>query len=88
MTKQGYQMINNINMNLMHLEWIKKELKWIKQVSRIIFVLKIIFIISKCWRTAAYFYSKRGAKLQILGLSGTDLYTGWDGGLVSRNLEG
>jgi hypothetical protein len=23
-------MINNINMNLMQLEWIKKELKWIK----------------------------------------------------------
>jgi hypothetical protein len=23
---QGYQMINNINMNLMQLEWIKKEL--------------------------------------------------------------
>jgi hypothetical protein len=29
MTKQGYQMINNINMNLMQLEWIKTELKWI-----------------------------------------------------------
>jgi hypothetical protein len=27
MAKQGYQMINNINMNLMQLEWIKKELK-------------------------------------------------------------
>jgi hypothetical protein len=27
MTKQGYQMINNINMNLMQLEWVKKELK-------------------------------------------------------------
>jgi hypothetical protein len=27
MTKQGYQMINNIIMNLMQLEWIKKELK-------------------------------------------------------------
>jgi hypothetical protein len=30
MTKQGYQIINNINMNLMQLEWIKKELKCIK----------------------------------------------------------
>jgi hypothetical protein len=27
MTKQGYRMINNIIMNLMQLEWIKKELK-------------------------------------------------------------
>jgi hypothetical protein len=26
-TKQSYQMINNINMNLMQLEWIKMELK-------------------------------------------------------------
>jgi hypothetical protein len=25
--KKSYQMINNINMNLMQLEWIKKELK-------------------------------------------------------------
>jgi hypothetical protein len=30
MTKQGYQMINNINTNLMQLEWIKKVFKWIK----------------------------------------------------------
>jgi hypothetical protein len=29
MTKQGYQMIKNINMNLTQLEWIKIELKWI-----------------------------------------------------------
>jgi hypothetical protein len=29
MTKQGYQMINNFNMNLTQLEWIKTELKWI-----------------------------------------------------------
>jgi hypothetical protein len=29
MTKQGYQMIKNINMNLTQLEWIKTELKWI-----------------------------------------------------------
>jgi hypothetical protein len=39
-------MINNINVNLMQLEWIKK-LKWInyefKLVSGIIFILKIIF---------------------------------------------
>jgi hypothetical protein len=28
--KQGYQIINNINMNLMQLEWIKKKLRWIK----------------------------------------------------------
>jgi hypothetical protein len=27
MTKQGYYMITNIIMNLMQLEWIKKELK-------------------------------------------------------------
>jgi hypothetical protein len=27
MTKQGYQMINNTNMNLMQLEWVKQELK-------------------------------------------------------------
>jgi hypothetical protein len=26
---QGYYIINNINMRLMQLEWIKKELKWI-----------------------------------------------------------
>jgi hypothetical protein len=25
MTQQSYQMINNINMNLMQVEWIKKE---------------------------------------------------------------
>jgi hypothetical protein len=50
--------------------------------------LEFVFIISKCGRTAAYFYSKPRAKLQILGLSGTDLYTVWDGGLVSRNPEG
>jgi hypothetical protein len=29
MTKQGYRMINNIIMDLMQLEWIKKELQWI-----------------------------------------------------------
>jgi hypothetical protein len=29
MTKQSYQVINNINTKLMPLEWIKKELKWI-----------------------------------------------------------
>jgi hypothetical protein len=28
--KISYQVINNINMNLMQLEWIKNELKWIK----------------------------------------------------------
>jgi hypothetical protein len=39
-------MINNINMNLMQLEWIKKELKWIQQVSGIIFILKTIFYIN------------------------------------------
>jgi hypothetical protein len=30
MTKQGYQMVNNILTNLMQLEWIKKVLEWIK----------------------------------------------------------
>jgi hypothetical protein len=30
MTKQAHQMINNIIMNLMQLEWIKKVLEWIK----------------------------------------------------------
>jgi hypothetical protein len=30
MTKQGYQMTNNIIMNLMQLEWINLELKRIK----------------------------------------------------------
>jgi hypothetical protein len=27
--KQSYQVINSINTNLLQLEWIKKELKWI-----------------------------------------------------------
>ena len=30
MAKQGYWVINNINAKLLQLEWIKKELKWIK----------------------------------------------------------
>jgi hypothetical protein len=30
MKKQGYQMINNINTNLMQLEWMKKVLEFIK----------------------------------------------------------
>jgi hypothetical protein len=42
--KQGHQIVNNINKNLMQLEWIKKELRWIKQVSGIIFVLKNHFL--------------------------------------------
>jgi hypothetical protein len=29
MIKQSYQVINNINTNLMQLEWVKKELTWI-----------------------------------------------------------
>jgi hypothetical protein len=29
MTKQSYQVINNIKIKLLQLEWIKKELKWI-----------------------------------------------------------
>jgi hypothetical protein len=29
MTKQSYQVINNINMKLLQLEWAKKDLKWI-----------------------------------------------------------
>jgi hypothetical protein len=29
MIKQSYQVIDNINTKLMHLEWIKKEFKWI-----------------------------------------------------------
>jgi hypothetical protein len=29
MIKQSYQVIKNINMNLMQLEWVKKELTWI-----------------------------------------------------------
>jgi hypothetical protein len=29
MTKQSYQVINNISTKLLQLEWIKKELKWI-----------------------------------------------------------
>jgi hypothetical protein len=29
MTKQSYQVINNINIKLLQLEWIKKGLKWI-----------------------------------------------------------
>jgi hypothetical protein len=29
MTKQGYQMTNNINVRLMQLKWINSELKWI-----------------------------------------------------------
>jgi hypothetical protein len=37
-------MNNNINMNLLQLEWINLELKWIKQVSGFIFVLEIIFL--------------------------------------------
>jgi hypothetical protein len=39
-------MINNINISLMQLEWIKKELKWINyelnKVSKIISIQKII----------------------------------------------
>jgi hypothetical protein len=29
MIKQSYQVIDNIDIKLMQLEWIKKELKWI-----------------------------------------------------------
>jgi hypothetical protein len=29
MSKQSYQVINNINIKLLQLEWIKKELRWI-----------------------------------------------------------
>jgi hypothetical protein len=36
-------MINNIKTKLLQLEWINLELKCIKQVSRIISKLKIIF---------------------------------------------
>ena len=50
MIKQSYQVIDNINIKLMQLEWIKKELKWIflwiKHDSGIIFILKIIFYIN------------------------------------------
>jgi hypothetical protein len=42
-------MINNINISLMHLEWIKKELKWINyelnKVSKIISIQKNHFLI-------------------------------------------
>jgi hypothetical protein len=43
MAKQCYQLIDNINTKLLQLEWLDLELKWIIQVSRIIFVLKINF---------------------------------------------
>jgi hypothetical protein len=43
-------MINNINMNLLQLEWIKKELKWIKydlnKFMELFLYKKIIFYIS------------------------------------------
>jgi putative effector of murein hydrolase LrgA (UPF0299 family) len=39
-------MVNIIIMKLMQLEWINLELKWIKQVSTIIFIPKPIFYIN------------------------------------------
>jgi hypothetical protein len=43
-------MINNINMNLLQLEWIKKELKWIKydlnKFMELFLYKKTIFYIS------------------------------------------
>jgi hypothetical protein len=47
MTKQSYSVINNINIKLMQLEWVKKELKWIfyelNKFLRLFLIQKIIF---------------------------------------------
>jgi hypothetical protein len=47
MTKHSYSVINNINIKLMQLEWVKKELKWIfyelNKFLRLFLIQKIIF---------------------------------------------
>jgi hypothetical protein len=50
MSKQSYQMINNIKKGLMQLEWIKKELKW------------IFYELNKFWD---YFYTRNSFSIFI-----------------------
>jgi hypothetical protein len=89
-------MINNVNTNLMQLEWIKKELKWISyELNKFLklFLYKKSFSIlfySVCLFIGlhAVLPGSSGFILQVLGPQCNDLINSLDYGLITTNTRG